>query len=314
MTIKIIKAGLLTTIQDLGRHTYRQYGIASNGALDSYSHQIANWLVGKSKTSPTLEVTQLGPTLEFTQPMSIGISGAEFELFVNDTPQPMNTTLHLKAGDVLQFGKLHFGARAYIAFAGQLEKSCVMGSFSTNLLAEFGGYKGRALKDGDEVAISSKTIKNTRVTPSELLQELHHNLQQKHVIVRITKGREDNLLTEQSARDLFEGQFKVSSYSNRMALTLESQPINLSQALSMTTVPVTTGTIQLPDSGRPIVTLADGQTTGGYPRIGQVISADLNLLGQLKAQETISFYRVSIDHALKILEDKQKYFNETLHS
>ena len=151
------------------------------------------------------------------------------------------------------------------------------------------------------------------MTPSELLQELHHNLQQKHVIVRITKGREDNLLTEQSARDLLEGQFKVSSYSNRMALTLESQPINLSQALSMTTAPVTTGTIQLPDSGRPIVTLADGQTTGGYPRIGQVISADLNLLGQLKAQETVSFYKVSFEKALSLYQQKEHFIQQMLN-
>ena len=150
------------------------------------------------------------------------------------------------------------------------------------------------------------------MTPSELLQELHHNLQQKHLIVRVLEGRESCFLPEQSAHQLFEQQFEVNSYSSRMALKLDGEPLTLNTDISMTTVPVIPGTLQLPSNGHPIVTLADGQTTGGYPRVGQVISADLNLLGQLKAKETVSFFSVTYEKAIAAYQQKLQSIQQLL--
>lgn len=314
MNIRILKAGLQTTIQDLGRQKYREFGISASGALDQYSHQIANWLVGNDNNKPTLEVTHIGPTLQFEQDVSIGIAGAEFELFVNDRQVSMNTTLHMQQGDVLKFGKLKSGARAYVAFSGELKLPLTMNSASTNILANFGGFKGRALNDGDLINLNATVFKETRVTPNKLLKEHHHNLQQNHIIVRVTQGREFEQLSQASRKSFLEENFTVSSDSNRMALKLEEQSLDLKDELSMTTTPIIPGTIQLPENGSPIITLADGQTTGGYPRIAQVISADLSLLGQLKPKFLVSFYEVSIGHAIKVLKEKEKYLNTILHS
>ncbi|GAA0201260.1 biotin-dependent carboxyltransferase family protein [Kangiella japonica] len=312
----MLKAGVLSTIQDLGRPNYLEYGVSRNGALDEYSHQIANWLVGNPKSNATIEVTQVGPSLEFTEDHTVAVAGASFKLTLNDSPCPMNTTLHLKAGDVLTFGKLLSGARAYIAIAGEVNLTSVMGSLSTNLLAGFGGYKGRALEDGDEIKINRKPFDETRVTPKELSVEHHHSLQQHHFVVRFTQGKEYELLTGSSKQSLVENDYSVSGYSNRMAIKLESDKdaLHLSQELSMTTAPIVSGTVQLPPSGHPIVILADGQTTGGYPRVGQVISADLSLLAQLKANDTLSFYPVTVEEALTALSKKNSYFDSVLNN
>ena len=313
MSIKVLKAGLQTTIQDLGRQGFREYGIAQNGALDQYSHCLANWLVGKSKHEPTIEITQVGPTLEFTQAMTLGIAGAEFELFINDEPCSANQTLQLTQGDILNFGKLKSGARAYLAFSDKLKVSPLMDSQSTNLLAGFGGYQGRALKDNDLLQVEAGISKELRTIPEELQQELHHNLQQKHIIVRITEGRELSQLTASGQAHLYQTNYKVTSHSNRMAVKLESNAsLTTDKSLSITTVPIVAGTIQLPPNGQPIITLADGQTTGGYPRIGQVISADLSLLAQLKTGDSLSFYPVSVEQALSALIKKNEYIESAL--
>ncbi|GAA4362613.1 biotin-dependent carboxyltransferase family protein [Kangiella marina] len=314
MSIKVLKAGLLTTVQDLGRCGYREFGIATNGVLDEYSCEIANWLVGNDKNQAVLEVTHIGPTLEFTTAVTVGIAGAKFDIYINDQQVMMNSTLHLKKGDVLKFGKLHTGARAYVAFAGRLTIKPVMGSASTSLLANFGGLEGRALKDGDVIDIEPADFTDSRVTPSELSEEHHHNLLQNHIIARVTEGREFSQLSSSSQARLLESNYEVTSFSNRMAIKLDGEALELSEDLSMTTTAIVAGTIQLPPNGQPIITLADGQTAGGYPRIGQVISADLSLLAQLKPNDTLSFYQVDIQKAVETLKAKNQYIKQVLTS
>ncbi|AOE50588.1 5-oxoprolinase subunit C family protein [Kangiella sediminilitoris] len=312
MAIKVHKAGLQTTVQDSGRSGYRKYGVANNGALDEYSHRLANWLVGKEKDSPTLEVTQIGPVLEFTTATTIGIAGAEFELFINDQAVPINQTLHIKAGDTLSFGHLKSGARAYIAFSGDLEIPSIMQSRSTNLLASFGGLNGRALQDGDCLSISSELFAQERTVPEELLMEHHHNLKQKHIIVRMIPGREFSCLEKGSKEKFLCSDFEVNSYSNRMAIKLDGAELSTREEQSMITSPIVPGTVQLPSNGQPIIILADGQTAGGYPRIGQVITADLSLLAQLKPHDRLSFYPIDIQQAKKILLQKQDFISNLI--
>lgn len=309
MSVKVIKAGLQTTIQDLGRRGYRQYGIATNGALDEYSHMLANWLVGNNSNETAIEVTHIGPELEFTEDMTVGIAGAQFELFVNDKPVPTNQTLHIKARDILRFGHLRSGARAYIAFSGQLEVPDIMHSKSTNLLAKFGGFNGRALQDGDCLTLTSELFHQDRIIPDELLLEHHHNLTQRHMIVRMTPGREFSCLSEHCKEEFLCSDFEVNSYSNRMAIKMDGATLTMEEDMSMVTTPIVSGTVQLPSNGQPIITLADGQTTGGYPRIGQVITADLSLLAQLKPHDRLSFYPIDIQQAKKILLQKQDFIS-----
>lgn len=318
MGIKVIKAGLQTTIQDLGRSGFRQYGIASNGALDEYNHRLANWLVGKAANQATIEITQIGPTLEFLESMMIGIAGAEFELFINDSPCSANRTLNINKGDILRFGRLKSGVRAYLAFSGELDIEPVMNSQSTSLLASFGGYKGRALQNNDTLSLKSlpfekDSFKKLKKIPAELQLEHHHNLQQNHMTVRITKGREFERLNPDAQKRFLQSNFEVNSYSNRMAIKLDGEALKTTNDVSIITSPITAGTIQLPPSGQPLITLADGQTTGGYPRIGQVTTADLSLLAQLKAGDTLSFYPVSIEQALNTLLKKNEYIDSFLN-
>lgn len=312
MAIKFIKAGLQTTVQDLGRNGFRQFGIASNGALDAYSHRLANWLVGNPEDRPCIEITQIGPTIEFTQNLTIAITGAEFELFVNEQPRQSNCTLSLKSGDILRFGRLLSGSRAYLSIAGKLNLQPVMQSYSTNILAGFGGYCGRPFKDKDLLEIVSTREEAINQVPEELMSEYNVALQNGHFIIRVTTGREFELLNPKSQKTLFETNYSMSSLSNRMATKLEGETLETKQERSMTTVPIVAGTMQLPPHGQPIITLADGQTTGGYPRIAQVITADLSLLAQTKAHDTLSFYPVTIEQANQALIRKNIFISSHL--
>lgn len=313
MAIKFIKAGLQTTVQDLGRIGYRQLGIAANGSLDAYSHQLANWLLGNPVQLPCLEVTQIGPVIECMSDVTIAITGAKFELSLNGIPVQHNQSFSLKKGDTLHFGKLLSGARAYIALAGKINIQKVLSSYSTNLLANFGGFDGRAIKDGDVLEMISSRKEAPQSLPDNIMLEPDVALNNNHFVIRVTTGREFEQLTEDSKKCLFETEYSINSLSNRMAIKTEGEMLKVEKNISMTTVPIATGTVQLPPHGQPIITLADGQTTGGYPRIAQVITADLSLLAQVKANETLSFYPVTIEQANQALIRKNTFIASNLN-
>ena len=308
MSIRIIKPGLQTSIQDLGRMAYRSQGISQSGAIDSYSLQLANWLVGKKADSPCLEVYLVGPAIEFQENLTIGIAGADFELFINDKAITSHRTHQIVKGDILTFGKCRSGARAYISFAGQLASTAILASYSQDLTAQLGPYNGKALRQGQEFSIEKiDTPKIIKKIPQPLIP-----LYPKNSVVRVTKGLEFNNLSISSQQHLFDKPFHISSHSNRMGIRLEDNPLQLENKEQITSSPIVTGTIQLPESGNPIITLNEGQTIGGYPRVAQVISADLPLLGQQAPGNHIRFYPVSIEKALLILNNKRSFILNTL--
>jgi biotin-dependent carboxylase-like uncharacterized protein len=167
MSLKFIKPGLQTSIQDAGRTGFMHQGISRSGAMDKVSMQLANWLVSNDINQAVLEIMLVGPMIEFTDSYSIAICGAEFELVFNDNLMTNNEVIHVNKGDVLEFKKLQKGVRAYLAIAGKLKVDEVFGSYSTHLTANFGGYKGRQIKVGDVLEITDKYQSNKRELPKE---------------------------------------------------------------------------------------------------------------------------------------------------
>lgn len=307
MSINFIKAGLQTSLQDIGRKGFRRFGIPNNGALDPVSLQIANWLVSKPLHSACLEITQAGPVIEFTQDMAIAVTGAHFELSIDDIPVDMHQTLLLNKGERLTFGKLVNGARAYLAFSAEPDLPKIMDSYSTNFMAQFGGYKGKAFKNNGSLRLKNVFKPEEKDTPKELQLHFGDNYQ-----IRFIQGREWSHFSNDTQKSFIDSGYKVTSQSNRMGMRLKGEVLKTTETLSMTTAPITPGTIQIPPDGQPIITLADGQTTGGYPRIGQVITADLPILGQLKANDSISFQKIGVDDAIDLFKAKTNLMNHLL--
>lgn len=307
MSFNFIKAGLQTSLQDLGRAGFRRFGIPNNGALDPVSLKIANWLVSKPLNSACLEITQAGPVIEFTQDMAIAVTGAHFELSIDNIPVDMHQTLFISKGERLTFGKLVNGARAYLAFSAEPDLPKIMDSHSTNLMAQFGGYEGKAFKNNDTLPLTNIVIPKTRKTPKEFQLQFGDNYQ-----IRFIEGREWKYFSQDMQSSFVQSAYQVTSQSNRMGMRLKGEALKTKKTLSMTTAPITPGTIQIPPDGQPIITLADGQTTGGYPRIGQVISADLSILGQLKANDSISFQKIDVDDAIDLFRAKTNLMKQLL--
>lgn len=304
MTIEVIKAGMQTSIQDAGRNGYMHLGVAHGGAMDTLSMQLANWLVGNKPEQPLLEVCLLGPTLLFTQAVSIAITGARFELSVVDKngkakPVHNDQTIQLKVGDTLHFGKRLQGARAYLAFAAKLDGKATLGSYSSHFLANFGGLHGRAFKAGDIIRLRQCRRCETRK------QDNGAQCYSGKYLLRCTDSVETAQFS-QAQKDAFYGNsYTVSSASNRMGLRLDGKVLDNLQLAEMVSSGLTQGSVQIPPSGLPIVSSVDGQTIGGYSRIANVISADLFALGQLVAGDQINFAYVTVAQAHDILVKQQ---------
>ncbi len=302
MSIKILKPGLQTSIQDLGRSGFRHIGVSQAGAIDSYHLKLANWLVSNPLHSACIESYLIGPTIEFQSSMTIAVTGAEFEMLLNAMPISNNRSYKVRPGDRLEFGKLVSGARAYIAFSVKLNYQAVMSSYSSDTTSEIAATQTATLQADDII----QTLDSIDEVPVRTLAKELVIPNQKNIVIRITKGLEYSRLTKKSKQILFESTFKVDANSNRMGLRLNGEHLQLKEQHEMVSSPIVLGTIQLPKSGQPIIALNEGQTIGGYPRIAQVISSDLHLLGQAAPNSKISFYPVSIDKAIFLHQCKTK--------
>jgi biotin-dependent carboxylase-like uncharacterized protein len=268
--------------------------------------QQANWLVGNKPEQPVIEICLIGPSLLFKQALTIAITGAYFELTVTDKKGHARTvandqSIQLKVGDTLRFGKRLQGARAYLAFAAKLDSKPILGSYATHFLAEFGGLFGRALKSGDVIPLRQCRRSATR--------QLGRNTGQRYsgkYVLRCTDSVESSQFSQLQKDAFYQQTYKLSSTSNRMGLRLEGDPLAMDNMLEMTSSGLTQGSVQIPPSGLPIISSVDGQTIGGYPRIANVISADLLALGQLAAGDQIYFAYVSVKQAQELLFEQQK--------
>ncbi|EGQ22491.1 MULTISPECIES: biotin-dependent carboxyltransferase family protein [Sporosarcina] len=306
MSFQVVHPGLLTTIQDLGRYGSQKYGVIVGGAMDSYSLRIANLLVGNDEGEGTLEMTLVGCTLLFERDLLIAITGGDLMPAVDDKEVPMWRPVLVRKGSLLSFKSARKGCRAYIAFAGGLVVPKVMGSKSTYVRAGIGGFLGRALKKGDSLSCGelNATSRSFLQQLSKLQRHFAWSANHEPIIrlgqaqtIRITEGAEYDQFDEMSKQRLIEELFVLTNSSDRMGYRLEGPPLALNEKTELLSEGVTYGTIQIPPNGQPIILMADRQTTGGYPKIAQIVSADLSSLAQLRPPGTIQFEVVSIEEA-----------------
>jgi biotin-dependent carboxylase-like uncharacterized protein len=305
--IEVLKPGFFTLIQDAGRFGYQEFGIPVSGVLDLDSFRLANWLVGNPMDEAVLEVLFTGPTLKFLIDTYIGITGADMQPMINGVSVQMYTTIKVDKGSFLSFGKLQSGCRSYVSFAGSFQLEKEMGSLSTYTYAKLGGLKGRELRKGD--ALQLKEVENRKL---KVVPEKFHIIPYQIVSVRVVEGTEAVLFLEKELEKFYTHEFVIRSESNRMGIRLEGVYIESPSSFEMLSSGIVKGTIQLPPNGEPILLLADAQTTGGYPRIANVIQADLSLLAQQKPGDRIRFRKISLEEAHSLAYNKKMDFNKVL--
>ncbi|MYL33554.1 5-oxoprolinase/urea amidolyase family protein [Pontibacillus yanchengensis] len=320
--IYVKKPGLLSTLQDQGRIGYQKHGVIMSGVMDPVSPRIANLLVGNSEHEVVLEITMLGPTLVFEQNTIIALCGGDLSPRIDDSPIKQWSPIFVKKGSTLTLGQAQQGCRVYLAVAGGFQVPEVMGSKSTYLRAGIGGFKGRALQAQDNLSIGTPSpIIETKIkeleeqtTNDERFLEMKWYVASEFAApfqsnslhpIRIIKGREYDLFTQESQQSLFSESFTISSQSDRMGYRLEGSTLTLNKEISLKSEAVAFGTIQVPSNGQPILLMADRQTTGGYPKIAQVATVDLPVLAQMKPGTTITFEEISLEKAQKLFLERE---------
>jgi antagonist of KipI len=301
--ITVLRSGLLTTIQDGGRWGFQHFGVPVGGPMDPFSMRFANLVVGNDADEASFEVTLAGPELRFNEDAQIVISGAELSpaIVAGELVSPvlrMRPT-SIAAGSVLRFGERKALARAYIAIRGGIDASVVLGSRSTSLQAAFPGLAGRRLRVGDVLGIGTRSVRpvNTRVRPPE-----DSIPPQGPVQLHFLWGPDRTRFSDRDVHAFVGAEYRVSSESNRMGYRLDGPSIELRSADPVLSEATPLGTIQVPPSGQPILLMADRQTTGGYARIGTVITADIGLAGQLAPGDAVGFIPCEVGEAVRALK------------
>ena len=309
MSLRIIRPGLLTTVQDLGRFGYQQDGIIVSGAMDATALRVANLLVGNAENAAGLEITLLGPTIRFEAEHLMALTGAHLSPALDGRPVGPNRAVWVAAGAELAFGPAVAGSRAYLAVAGGVAVPLVLGSRSTYLRAGFGGHAGRALRAGDELPIGQPTALGVNLgqmlarpgaawaaagfTPGPGLAPRPVY----RPVVRAVRGPEYGQFSAESQRAFWNEPFTITPAADRMGYRLHGPALLRDEETELLSSAVTFGTVQVPAGGQPIALLADHQTTGGYPRLAQVISADWPALAQAAPGQTLRFQEVSMAEA-----------------
>lgn len=286
---------MLTTIQDAGRWGYQDRGMPIAGPMDAYSQRAANLLVGNSADAAVLEVTLLGPELQFDSASIVAVSGAQFSMTLDDAPFPFHTAVKVNAGSALRFGQRIRGARSYLAVSGGVLVTPVMGSRATHLASGTGGLQGRALKAGDVLPIGEVGIADS--VPAKPL-----TLPIGEARVRVLSGPHVEHFGVGALGRLASLAFRVSAQSNRIGYRLEGARVKpAGRATELISVSMPLGGIQVPRSGEPILLMADRGTTGGYPVIAVVITADLPIAGQLAPGDALKFVPCTMEDAMTAL-------------
>ncbi len=325
MTINIIQPGLLTTIQDLGRKGFQQYGVPVGGVMDEVAARLSNLLVGNSEDEAVLELTVIGPSLLFEREYLISICGADLSAEIDKRPVPLWRPVLVKKGSRLTFGRPKNGCRSYIAVAGGFDIPMIMNSRSTYVRGKIGGVEGRALKKGDLLKIKEQRSSEARVLTDIVNRKEEsapfHSVnwmaspymsayRGKNPEIRMIKGPQFSMFTPSSQDKFLTEEYKVTPQSDRMGYRLSGPALNVTTIQNMLSEAVPMGTIQVPNNGQPIVLMSDHQTIGGYPKIGYVISVDLPVLAQVMPGEHIKFKEVSVAEAQHLLLKRERAINQ----
>ena len=299
--LQIVKPGLLTSVQDLGRYGHQAAGVPVAGPMDTFSHRLANQLAGNEIDAATLEITLIGPEIVVDADTTMAIAGGQFEATCDDRPLPLGASFTVSRGQRIKFGRVLHGARAYLAVAGGIQIPPVLGSRATHLVSRMGGLNGRALAAGDRIPIAStqggrpqrKSVGLTLPTKGRAL-------------LRVIPGPQADWFQADALRALGSVSFRISPQSNRMGYRLQGPPLARAREDELISEPLGIGAIQVPAAGEPILLMADRQTAGGYPKIGYVISADLPVAGQLAPGDFIEFHVCTHQEAVAALISRER--------
>jgi biotin-dependent carboxylase-like uncharacterized protein len=296
-TAHVIKPGMLTTIQDLGRWGFQARGVPVAGPMDVRSHRLANALVGNPADAATLEVTITGPELEFDAERIIAVTGAEFDLSIDGHAASFFTALPVASGSRLSFGRRRRGARAYVAVSGGFDVPPVLGSRATSVVCGMGGFDGRPLRSGDRLPLGEEARSGRRREASSPLPRPAD----RHARVRVLPGPQQDRFTADALDILQAAPYTIDQQSDRMGFRLLGQPLTHRGSADVISDATAIGSIQVPASGLPILLMADRQTSGGYAKLATAITADLPDAAQLSPGDTISFVVCSPTEALSAL-------------
>ncbi len=310
-TFSVIRPGLLTTIQDLGRTGYQRFGMPVSGAMDPLALRIANRLVGNSDQAACLEITLQGPELLFETDSICAITGGDLSPTLNQKAIPMWKPFAIQAGDTLSFGTRKHGARSYLALPGGLDVPMKLGSRSTHLRSHTGGLKGRALRKQDVLRsrLSQRTLDGIQngTIPLGIL-----NLYQSISPIRVILGPHSNLFKPDAVDVLQQSTYRVTPQSDRMGYRLAGPSLTHLQSSHIISEAVPLGALQVPENLQPILLMADRQTTGGYPILAVVMSADIPRVAQLMPGESIQFQLIDLQEAQFLLQEQRKFLDKAL--
>src|SRR5947199_7838301 len=320
MSVIVERAGFLTSVQDLGRTGFREFGVSTSGALDPFALRVANLLVSNDEAVAGLEITLGGLRLHFEDEQIVAWCGGEFDVRVGPKSLPSGRAAQVRAGEEVKFVRPQIGCRCGLAIAGGVDVSVVLGRRSTDLRALLGGFDGRVLRDGDILPLGtrpgSSAFAKATVDKSSLATEIStwtapHDWAspaKRDPVLRFIPGVDWNRFNAGSLRRLTSEAFAVSADSDRMGVRLDGPKLERVDNVDLISEAVAPGTIQVPPSGKPILLLGDCQTIGGYPKIGHVITVDLGVAAQLRAGDHARFSEVSLADALRLLVEREREF------
>jgi antagonist of KipI len=308
MSVHFQSKGILTTVQDLGRVGFGRFGINPSGAMDRTAARLINVLLGNDENEAVLEIHFPAPILQFEEPATIALGGADFAAHLNEKPIENWRPVRLEKGSILEFRQRNFGARIYLSVRGGFQIPEWLGSRSTNLSAKIGGFDGRDFQKNDRLffkqrATNDEQRTNYRISTSVL------PFYSRFPTVRVIASAEWENLSEESQEKFLSNSFSIRRESDRMGFRLAGENLNLTEKIELLSSAVNFGTIQLLPDGQLIILMADHQTTGGYPRLGSAAAVDLPLLAQLNPGDTVNFYLISINEAENLLVQQEIELN-----
>ena len=312
MSLKITKAGILDTVQDLGRNGHRHLGVNPSGAMDSFSAQLSNALLGKDLADSVIELHFPASSFLFEKDTTACICGGNFSPFIDDQAVALNQPFCVRSGTTLKFTKLQSGARAYLSIVSGLNIPLWLGSYSTNLRAGAGGWQGRSLKTNDQLPFKhdthlpffskEKPMKKMSWKAAEIINDC--------TTLNCLYGNEWDWLTDTGKRNVLNTTFLVKSNSDRMGYYLQGKKLSVRNSAQLVSTAVDSGTIQLLPNGQLIILMTDHQTTGGYPRIAHVTTCSLSSVAQLKPNAVIRFNFISMKEAEQELFQRRNYLDQ----
>ena len=317
-SMSVVSGGLFTTVQDLGRPGHGRIGVSAAGAADALSFRIANRLAGNPDNAPALEMTILGGTFQFESPAYVALAGADMHPVIEAGVEQagaapahevrMLAAFAVAAGQRLRLGAALSGARTYLAVHGGFNVALLLGSASTHAPSRLGGFEGRPLRQGDRLRFADapepRTLRRVVATDRGPLAA--------RVSLRVTDGPQAERFAAASREAFFASPYTVTSESDRMGLRLAGAPLPVPSGGRMATEGMPLGAIQIPPEGQPVILFVDHQTTGGYPVVASVISADLHQVGQLRPRDVIRFESVPLLSARDLLLEQEAWLDATL--